>query len=138
MAARGAGVAAGRGACSRMVAVVGVVVPGGGCGGGVAPAAGRNGERRSTRHPHQKANEIQQGKPPTAAERLRSNREAGRRAGRRRRNWLVHRQLGRNAILLVKGGDCGCAGIWRWRIGDYRVAARIEDERITMLVGCGA
>lgn len=23
---------------------------------------------------------------------------------------------------------------WRWRIGDYRVVARIEDERITILV----
>ncbi|MGI4733136.1 MAG: type II toxin-antitoxin system RelE family toxin [Janthinobacterium lividum] len=26
------------------------------------------------------------------------------------------------------------AGFWRWRIGDYRVVARIEDERITVLV----
>ena len=26
------------------------------------------------------------------------------------------------------------AGLWRWRIGDYRVVARIEDERITILV----
>ncbi len=26
------------------------------------------------------------------------------------------------------------AGYWRWRIGDYRVIARIEDERITVLV----
>jgi len=26
------------------------------------------------------------------------------------------------------------AGFWRWRIGDYRVVARIEDERITILV----
>jgi len=25
-------------------------------------------------------------------------------------------------------------GYWRWRIGDYRVVARIEDERITVLV----
>jgi mRNA interferase RelE/StbE len=25
-------------------------------------------------------------------------------------------------------------GYWRWRIGDYRVVARIEDERITILV----
>ncbi|MEA3057506.1 MAG: mRNA interferase RelE/StbE [Sphingomonadales bacterium] len=25
-------------------------------------------------------------------------------------------------------------GLWRWRIGDYRVIARIEDERITILV----
>jgi mRNA interferase RelE/StbE len=24
--------------------------------------------------------------------------------------------------------------LWRWRIGDYRVIARIEDERITILV----
>jgi mRNA interferase RelE/StbE len=29
-------------------------------------------------------------------------------------------------------GDLG--GLWRWRIGDYRVIARIEDERITILV----
>ena len=25
-------------------------------------------------------------------------------------------------------------GYWRWRIGDYRVVARIIDERITILV----
>lgn len=25
-------------------------------------------------------------------------------------------------------------GLWRWRIGDYRVVARIEDERITILI----
>ena len=25
-------------------------------------------------------------------------------------------------------------GYWRWRIGDYRVVARIEDERIVILV----
>lgn len=29
-------------------------------------------------------------------------------------------------------GDHG--GYWRWRIGDYRVVARIEDERVTVLV----
>lgn len=26
------------------------------------------------------------------------------------------------------------AGYWRWRIGDYRVVARVEDARITVLV----
>jgi len=31
----------------------------------------------------------------------------------------------------LKGGH---QGYWRWRIGDYRVIARIEDERITILV----
>ena len=36
------------------------------------------------------------------------------------------RQLG--AALT---GDLG--GLWRWRIGDYRVIARIIDERITIL-----
>ena len=25
-------------------------------------------------------------------------------------------------------------GYWRWRIGDYRVIAQIEDERITVLI----
>ena len=25
-------------------------------------------------------------------------------------------------------------GLWRWRIGDYRVIARIEEARITILV----
>lgn len=25
-------------------------------------------------------------------------------------------------------------GYWRWRVGHYRVIARIEDERITLLV----
>lgn len=29
-------------------------------------------------------------------------------------------------------GELG--GLWRWRTGDYRVIARIEDERITILV----
>lgn len=29
-------------------------------------------------------------------------------------------------------GELG--GLWRWRIGDYRVIARIADERITILV----
>lgn len=31
----------------------------------------------------------------------------------------------------LEGEHDGC---WRWRIGDYRVVARIEDERITILV----
>lgn len=26
------------------------------------------------------------------------------------------------------------AGFWRWRIGDYGVVARIEDERVLILV----
>lgn len=26
------------------------------------------------------------------------------------------------------------AGYWRWRIGDYRVVAKIEDERVLILV----
>ena len=30
------------------------------------------------------------------------------------------------------GGEL--SGLWRWRIGAYRVVARIEDERITILV----
>ncbi|HYC96109.1 MAG TPA: type II toxin-antitoxin system RelE/ParE family toxin [Sphingomicrobium sp.] len=29
-------------------------------------------------------------------------------------------------------GELG--GLWRWRIGDYRVVARVDDERITILV----
>lgn len=29
-------------------------------------------------------------------------------------------------------GELG--GLWRWRIGDYRVIARIDDTRITILV----
>jgi len=37
------------------------------------------------------------------------------------------RQLG-----SALSGDLG--GLWRWRIGDYRVVACIEDERITILV----
>jgi mRNA interferase RelE/StbE len=36
------------------------------------------------------------------------------------------RQLG-----TAPGGEPGA--LWRWRIGDYRVVARIEDERITIL-----
>lgn len=26
------------------------------------------------------------------------------------------------------------SGYWRWRIGDYRVVARIEDDRVVILV----
>lgn len=26
------------------------------------------------------------------------------------------------------------AGYWQWRIGDYRVVARIEDERVVVLI----
>ena len=37
------------------------------------------------------------------------------------------RQLG-----AALGGDL--SGYWRWRISDYRVIARIEDERVTILV----
>ena len=37
------------------------------------------------------------------------------------------RQLG-----SALSGDLG--GYWRWRIGDYRVVARIKDERVTILV----
>ena len=29
-------------------------------------------------------------------------------------------------------GELG--GLWRWRVGDYRVVARIEDQRITILI----
>lgn len=29
-------------------------------------------------------------------------------------------------------GELG--GLWRWRIGDYRVVAWIEDQRVTILV----
>ena len=25
-------------------------------------------------------------------------------------------------------------GYWRWRVGDFRIVARIEDERITIIV----
>jgi mRNA interferase RelE/StbE len=25
-------------------------------------------------------------------------------------------------------------GYWRWRVGDYRITARIEDERVLILV----
>ena len=26
------------------------------------------------------------------------------------------------------------AGLWRWRIGDYRVIAQVDDDRVTILV----
>jgi mRNA interferase RelE/StbE len=26
------------------------------------------------------------------------------------------------------------AGYWRWRVGDYRIVAQIEDERVRILV----
>jgi mRNA interferase RelE/StbE len=37
------------------------------------------------------------------------------------------RQLG-----TALGGDL--SGLWRWRLGDYRVVAKIEDERVLILV----
>ena len=36
------------------------------------------------------------------------------------------------ALGSALAGELG--GLWRWRIGDYRVVARIEDERITILI----
>ena len=36
------------------------------------------------------------------------------------------------ALGSALAGELG--GLWRWRIGAYRVVARIEDERITILV----
>jgi mRNA interferase RelE/StbE len=36
------------------------------------------------------------------------------------------------ALGSALAGELG--GLWRWGIGDYRVIARIEDERITILV----
>lgn len=41
------------------------------------------------------------------------------------------RNLG-SALRGQLGGQLG--GLWRWRIGDYRVVGRIDDERITILV----
>lgn len=29
-------------------------------------------------------------------------------------------------------GELG--GLWRWRVGDYRIIARIEDKRIVILI----
>jgi mRNA interferase RelE/StbE len=29
------------------------------------------------------------------------------------------------------------SGLWRWRIGDYRVVARIEDDQVTILMVSG-
>ena len=26
------------------------------------------------------------------------------------------------------------AGYWRWRVGDYRVVARLEDERVVIII----
>jgi mRNA interferase RelE/StbE len=36
------------------------------------------------------------------------------------------------AVGSALTGELG--GLWRWRIGDYRVIACIEDERVTILV----
>ncbi|MEO7814987.1 MAG: type II toxin-antitoxin system RelE/ParE family toxin [Sphingomicrobium sp.] len=35
-------------------------------------------------------------------------------------------------IGAALSGELG--GLWRWRIGDYRVVARIEDQRVTILI----
>ncbi len=37
------------------------------------------------------------------------------------------RELGKSLV-----GDW--SGFWRWRMGDYRVIAKIEDERVVILV----
>ena len=36
------------------------------------------------------------------------------------------------ALGAALSGELG--GLWRWRIGDYRVVARIEDQRVTILI----
>jgi mRNA interferase RelE/StbE len=35
---------------------------------------------------------------------------------------------------LGKPLKAGHEGYWRWRIGDYRVIGRIEDERLTIII----
>lgn len=39
---------------------------------------------------------------------------------------------GPRATGTALAGDL--AGLWRWRVGDYRVIAQLQDERITILV----
>ena len=33
-----------------------------------------------------------------------------------------------------KGLSAGLTGLWRYRVGDYRVICQIEDDRLTVLV----
>jgi len=52
----------------------------------------------------------------------------------------IMRTLEERIAVLEDPRDLGAAlvgdhaGLWRWRVGDYRVVARIEDERVTVLV----
>ena len=39
-----------------------------------------------------------------------------------------------NPRLLGKGLSFNKAGLWRYRVGDYRVVCQINDEAITILV----
>lgn len=55
---------------------------------------------------------------------------------RKRISAFLHLRIGqsenpRNHGTALKGE---LKGLWRYRVGDYRIVARIEDENVTVLV----
>ncbi|OYY76894.1 MAG: hypothetical protein B7Y43_13105 [Sphingomonas sp. 28-62-20] len=48
--------------------------------------------------------------------------------------WLAESPVEHALRTLGSALTGDYAGYWRWRIGDYRVVARVEDARIAVLV----
>ena len=69
--------------------------------------------------------------PDAAKDLKRLDRAAAARIVRTLESRIATRDDPRALGAALKGED---SGYWRWRIGDYRVVARTEDERITILV----
>jgi mRNA interferase RelE/StbE len=69
--------------------------------------------------------------PDAAKELKKLGREAAARIVRTLETRIAPLDDPRTLGAPLKGGH---EGYWRWRIGDYRVIARIEDEKITILV----
>lgn len=69
--------------------------------------------------------------PAAARELQRLDRSAAARIVRTLETRIATLDDPRRLGAALKGED---SGYWRWRIGDYRVVARIEDARITILV----
>ena len=69
---------------------------------------------------------------PAAAKELKAlDRQVARRIVRTLEERIAASDDPRSLGAALTGDHAGC---WRWRIGDYRVIARIEDERVTILV----
>lgn len=69
--------------------------------------------------------------PDAAKELKKLDRKAAARVVKTLEDRIATLEDPRSLGAALKGGH---SGYWRWRIGHYRVIARIEDERVVILV----